>query len=344
MIEIHELIIKGKLEYINIYYSEDEEKELLNKFEGFLIYFGNSKTGYKIMSLRMSNVTDKCKFNLIENLNEFKNKEYKNIEKEKNKNRDQPYAFTDLGGIGEEIALSINPKYIGSASKGGCAFDIKLENADRSKTLDAKEVKMISLDGSKECIHCHRKAPRFQLTCLKCGNSNFKMNMDSRAGISASAHCKYKDVISGYIIISCKYNDDKNCIWIKAWKIKSDNEYFNDYIINQCKNGKGNTVNCLPGSVDFNLSGPIKLFEYELYHDYNNEIYFNLNNEEYEKIPKLNIFTGKPLREYKYVNDEFSKLFENTDSVDYLENIHKFVKKSSKKTTLGKERGITTRK
>lgn len=344
MIEIYKLIIKGKLEYINIYYPEYKEKELLDKFDLFLKYTGNSETGDKILSLRMSNVTDECKFNLIENLNEFKIKEYKNIEKEKKKNRDQPYAFTDLGGIGEEIALSINPEYIGSASKGGCAFDIKLENADRSKIVDAKEVKMISLDGSKECKQCDRKAPRFQLTCLKCGGCDFKMHSDSRAGISASAHCKYKEIISEYIIIACKYDDDKNCIWIKAWKIKSDNEYFNDYIINQCENGKGNTVNCLPGSVDFNLSGPIKLFEYELYHDYNKEIYFNLNNEEYEKIPKLNMFTGKPLREYKYVNDEFSKLFDDTISVDYLENIHKFVKKSGKKTNLGKERGITTRK
>ena len=37
-------------------------------------------------------------------------------------------------------------------------------------------------------------------------------------------------------------------------------------------------------------------------------------------------------------------MFNDTDSVDYLENIHKFVKKSIKKTTLGKERGKTTRK
>ena len=56
------------------------------------------------------------------------------------------------------------------------------------------------------------------------------------------------------------------------------------------------------------------------------------------------MITGKPLREYKYVSDEFSKLFDNNNSVDYLENIYKFVKKSGKKTNLGKERGVTTRK
>jgi len=70
MIEIHELIIKGKLEYINIYYSEDEEKELLNKFDGFLMYIGNSKSGYKIMSLRMSNVTDKYRNHYVIKINE----------------------------------------------------------------------------------------------------------------------------------------------------------------------------------------------------------------------------------------------------------------------------------
>ena len=108
---------------------------------------------------------------------------------------------------------------------------------------------------------------------------------------------------------------------------KSNNEYFDDYITNQCDNGKGNTVNCLPGSVDFHLSGPINLFEFELYPDYNNELYFNLENDEYEKIPKNNLITGNPLREYKYKEEQFKNMFDNTDSVDYLENIDKFVKK-----------------
>ena len=289
------------------------------------------------------NDNDNIKLDIDTFLDNFKNNQFKNIKKEIEYKRDQPYAFTELGGVGEELALKMYPKYIGSASKGGCAFDIKLENEDRSETIDAKEVKMISLDGSKECKQCHRKAPRFQLTCLKCGGCDFKMNMDSRAGISAKAHCEYKKIISEYIIIACKYNDDKSCINIKAWKIKSDNEYFNDYITNQCNNGKGDTVNCLPGSIDFHLSGPIKLFEYELYNDKSETIFFNLDNNNYEDIPKDNFNTSIKLK-YKYNDPQFKKIFDNTDSINYLENIDKFVKKSGKKTTLGKERGNTVRK
>jgi len=95
--------------------------------------------------------------NLTDCLIEFKDNEYKNMEKEKKRCRDQCYAFSNLGGLGEELALNMYPDYIGSASKGGCAFDLKKENEDRSKTIDAKEIKMISLDGSKECKKCLEK-------------------------------------------------------------------------------------------------------------------------------------------------------------------------------------------
>tara|TARA_A100001015_G_C14837340_1_gene651024 strand:+ start:46 stop:933 length:888 start_codon:yes stop_codon:yes gene_type:complete len=295
------------------------------------------------MTQENTNSNSNIKLKIDEFLDEFKNNEFKNIKKEIEYNRDQPYAFTELGGVGEELALKMYPKYIGSASKGGCAFDIKLENEDRSETIDAKEVKMISLDGSKKCKNCNRKAPRFQLKCLKCEDSNFEMKSDSRAGISASAHCEYIEIISEYIIMACKYNDDKNCIWIIAWKIKSNNEYFNDYITNQCNNGKGDTVNCLPGSMDFHLSGPIKLFEYELYENKLETIFFNLDNNNYEDIPKYNFNTSHKLG-YKYTDPQFKKIFDDIDSINYLENIDKFVKKSGKKTTLGKERGTTTRK
>jgi hypothetical protein len=73
-------------------------------------------------------------------LNDWGKKEYKNIEKEKIKNRDQCYAFTDMGEFGEELTLEMFPEYTGSASKGGCAFDLKKEDENKEKILDAKEV------------------------------------------------------------------------------------------------------------------------------------------------------------------------------------------------------------
>ena len=219
---------------------------------------------------------------------EFSESQFKNIEKEKNKCKDQPYAFTNIGGLGEELILSLLPDYTGSASKGGAAYDLKKENEDKTEILDAKEIKTVSLDGTKECIKCKRKCPPFQPHCLKCKGIEFKDMSDSRCGISASAHIEYKNVISDYYFMIIKFNHEKECINIKCWKIKSDNEYFDDYVTFQDEKGKGDTCNCLPGSVDFHLSGPIKLFEYDLYKNEIIKIYFNFENEEYEKIPKRN--------------------------------------------------------
>jgi len=272
-------------------------------------------------------------------LNEWGNKQYKNIEKEKTKNRDQCHAFTDMGEFGEELSLEMFPEYTGSASKGGCAFDLKKEDITKEKILDAKEVKCMSLNGSKECKSCKRKCPPFQERCLKCNSNEFNNKCDSRAGISASAHIKYKEIISEYIIIPVRFDNDK--ITIECYSIRSDNNYFNDYIVNQHENGSGDTCNCLPGSIDFHLSGPIKYFEYHIYTDKLECIFYDLKNDKYLDIPSKNYITGATLK-FKY-NDENDKLFDNKEDISYIENIDKFKLKSKKNNNHGKSRGETSR-
>ncbi len=284
---------------------------------------------------------DEIKTNLLKLLNEYKKSEYKNIEKEKCKNRDQPYAFQNMGDIGEEIALELFPDYLGSGSKGGCAYDLRKED-DNFELIDAKEVKCISLDGSKECNKCKRKCPRFQEICLKCNKSDFKSYSDSRCGISARSHIKYKKFISEYICIVFKYCKESEYIKVECWKIKSDNEYFNDYIENQVKYGKGDTCNCLPGSMDFHLSGPIKLFKIYLYKEKNEIIYYDINNNKYDDIPVKNFNTNNKLG-YKYYDSSLN-LFKSVDRIDYVNNIHHFKLKSNKSNTHGKNRGIVNRK
>ena len=57
--KIKNIILNGKLQSIHIYYYSESEKYLiLNKFDGFIYKLYEYKRG-KIMSLRMSNVTDK---------------------------------------------------------------------------------------------------------------------------------------------------------------------------------------------------------------------------------------------------------------------------------------------
>jgi len=107
--------------------------------------------------------------------------DFKNIQKEKTSTRCQSFAFGDLGSFGEELALYMYPNSIGSGSKGGCAFDNK-EVGINMETIKAREVKCVSLDGSKECVSdmCKghkRKAPRFQITCSYVANPILNSDM-----------------------------------------------------------------------------------------------------------------------------------------------------------------------
>lgn len=273
-------------------------------------------------------------------LKDWGKKEYINIEKEKTKNRDQCYAFTSIGEFGEEITLEIFSGYTGSASKSGCAFDLKKEDENKEKILDAKEVKCISLNGTKECKVCKRKCPPFQEICLKCNGKVFNNKCDSRAGISSKSHIKYKNLISEYILIPVIFDGDK--IIVQCFKIMSNNKYFNDYVSFQANNGVGDTCNCLPGSIDFHLSGPIKLFEYHIYNDKLECIYYDLNNNKYIDIPSKNYITGIKLK-YKFIDDKDKELFSKNEYISYIENIDKFKFKSKKNNNHGKSRGETSR-
>tara|TARA_Y100000768_G_scaffold359879_1_gene316717 strand:- start:162 stop:1061 length:900 start_codon:yes stop_codon:yes gene_type:complete len=294
---------------------------------------------------------------IIDRLNEFKEAEFKNIKKEETLCRNMPFAFTELGELGEELCLYMFPGSYGSASKGGCAFDNK-EIDEEENTVLARESKVCSLNGSKECINneCKdkknkseknkvgHKAPAFQKECIYCHKSDFKLIHDSRCGISTKPHIEWaiqKSILKEYILFAIKYNMDTASIYIHCWKIMSNNEYFKDYIINQHEKGSGGTCNCLPYSIDFHLSGPITLFKLDLYKDHNEIHSYNLSNMEPDNIPKYNYNTKNNLQ-YQYC-DGVDDPFINTDSINYNENIHKFKYKSGKKNCLGKARGKTTR-
>jgi hypothetical protein len=289
----------------------------------------------------------KIRLDVINCIKERAELEFKNKRKEEKSNRCHSYVFNDLGGFGEELVLYMYPNSIGAGSKGGCAFDNREIDRATQKTNKAREIKCVSLDGTKMCSICKSKNPRFQLSCSICQNDDtnkFILKADSRCGISASAHMKYKDIMTEYIFIICKYID--GFISYKCFKIDPTNEYFYNYVEKQHTDGKGDTVNLLPYSYDFHLSGPILLFDILVSED-NTEIvkYFNIENQSKCDIPLKNENTGLTL----FTNNILESFCSHEDkrnlfsggSIDYDANISFF---NPKKKALGKERGNTTRK
>jgi len=284
---------------------------------------------------------------LCEEINDWSLLEFKNINKEKKFNKNIGFAFSGLGNQGEVFTIIMYPNSIGSASKGGCAFDNKEYNDDGSFKI-TREVKFLSLDGSKICKTCHSqhkkngtkgetKVPRFQPICLFCKESNFNIPKDSRWGISAKAHkdyCNDTYKLNEYILFLSEFDEQKKCINLKCYKILSNNQYFSNYIENQFTNGAGNNCNFIPYSWDFYLSGPIMLFDINI--DENGEIsenFFDLKNENIMNVPKSIIEKNEQTCTYEGSIPE--------EGLEYS-NIIEFC--TIKKKSLGKKRGTITRK
>lgn len=124
---------------------------------------------------------------LFHKIKEWAKEEKHNIHKERTYDRNMSFAFGNMGGFGEELVLLMLPGALGSASKGGAAHDIITEWDENFKTIRAKEVKAISLNGTKPCLKCGLKAPVFQTKCLKCTRTNFLERVRKTAADAATS-------------------------------------------------------------------------------------------------------------------------------------------------------------
>jgi len=281
---------------------------------------------------------------LKEEIEHWAAEERRNIIKEKTKCRDQPFAFDGVGAIGEEFALYMWPDSLGSASKGGMAFDNRVIDPDTKELKFAREIKFVCLEGTKICLKCKGKAPRYQPYCLRCGpcvcedececGKKFKQKTDSRAGISSKAHISYKSLLPEYIIFVMECTGD--LINLKCFRFLTSNKYYNGYIQNQFDKNKGG-CNFIPMSFDWHMSAPVKIMHIDI--DISEESpvltthFYNLAATEIEKVPK-NIFTKKEIKKYS--------LQEAGEHIDYSVCIEKNVERRPKH--IGKSRGTVTRK
>lgn len=281
-------------------------------------------------------------YHLKQDLKEFGINEKKNIIKEKTRNNNQCYAFLGLGTFGEQITLNIFPETIGSASKGGMSFDNKTLDKDKNIKC-AKEVKSVCLVGTKVCTFCKNKCPPLQKNCIYYNGKKFKKKSDSRATINSASHIKYKKLINEYIIYVIDYNDDKQIISIKGYKFLSNNNYFNNYILNQYNSGnnKGGICNFCPYKYDWYMSGQIMFMDVDVdiskdepilkFHRYN---------------PNLEIYDDISINELKKIlnSTEFNLLDKQLLKNNYLKYSYISSLLTIRTKSIGKSRGVTTRK
>ena len=158
-------------------------------------------------------------------------------------------AFQGIDVFGQ-VLMSLYTGMFGNGGKGS-GFDL----SDRKS--DAAEIKTVSLCQPWRCRSCDGRSPWTSTRCIHCAKDTLERMNDSRFGISADAHVKHREHLKTYYMVSIDHVE-KEEYRVDAWKIDSANKYFDEYIRCQNEHG-GKTVNCLPRSFDFHMSGPTRI-------------------------------------------------------------------------------------
>jgi hypothetical protein len=291
--------------------------------------------------------------------------EIERIQDEETDNLNISQAFDGIGKFGEILTTAIFPGSIGSASKGGCAFDnhclltnkkrevktcciiqpkicnscvqINKDNESNEgvvRSILAEIIEKIDPSGAQSTQHSpnQTKVPFFQKRCLFCGETvNFSYPKDSRFSIDCKAHFAYEADIVEYVFHLIDYKDDK--IIFETFVIQSANRYFRQMLKNQLEKGASAHCNFLPKSHDFYSSAPIKILEMVYTRDKQIQSFvFNPENREICEYPVE--LLSKELKKSLKMDPQKTHI-----SYEELED-----KLEPKKKNFGKVRGTVTRK
>lgn len=241
----------------------------------------------------------------------------------------QGFTF-DTGKFGERVLFIVeNTK--GVPSNGGCAFD----------GANGSEAKNCFLAQTYICPDCKSKNNYYSKECHKCGSTKRKDPKDSRWGIDAKSHFKYKNQIPCYIfthIEPLNQNPNNPKYRIRVFRIDSKNKMFNDILEHQLNCGKKPHKNFMPFGRDFYMSSPIPLVDCSVDIDKQNvnvsyELYCPDNEDSITKMP-INLFSAS---EQKIMKNTHSYSGDSVLIEDAVELI------GVKQSTHGKERGALDR-
>jgi hypothetical protein len=226
-------------------------------------------------------------------------------------------AFSDISIFGEMLCSLITGMYGNGGSGSG---------HDLSNGIYASEVKTVCWAQPWKCENCEKRSPHTSKLCIHCKSNKLINPKDSRAGISASAHLKYINVLKSYYIVLIDHVKDDNYS-IHVWVINSSNKYFDTYIRKQAEQ-TSKTCNLIPRSFDFHMSGPMLILK----------ITMNLNSEFTFHIEECNNIENIPK---KLLNKEEKDKFPEFE-IDIPYNIG-LERLCIRDKSYGKERGETTR-
>ena len=257
--------------------------------------------------------------------------EIERIQDEDADNLNISQAFDGIGKFGEILTTAMFPGSIGSASKGGCAFDNHCLLTNKKR-----EVKTCCIIQPKICNICAKPPPKEPTNAGDIVGSILAEIIDKITGQSVgSGQTKvpftYEADIVEYVFHLIDYKDDR--IIFETFVIQSANRYFRQMLKNQLEKGASAHCNFLPRSHDFYSSAPIKILEMVYTRDKQvDSFFFNPENREICEYPVE--LLSKELKKSLKIDPQKTHI-----SYEELED-----KLEPKKKNFGKQRGAVVRK
>jgi hypothetical protein len=197
------------------------------------------------------------------------------------------------------------------------------------------ETKGTSWIQPKKCKKCESKLHFFSEKC-SCDSSDMEYINDSRWGIDVVAHFKYQ--LQNYrlwFLYTDKFNFDCNTFYLNQFVINSDNINFQKILKVQESRSDSRYKNFLPNSSDFYACNPVEESSFKINFD---EIHGTI-------VERLStnqiIYTQEIIKKMNKIID--LNLLPKKDTYQY-EELLPHINIEGKKTSHGKNRGITNRR
>jgi len=197
------------------------------------------------------------------------------------------------------------------------------------------ETKGACLIQPKKCNGCGGKVHFFSEKC-SCESVSFKYINDSRWGIDAKAHFDYE--VKNYhlwVLYPESYSHDCKIFKLKQYIVDGKNIAFNDILKVQLERSSSKDKNFMPFGSDFYASSPKETSSFTITFDDIFDVVITRN--EVEEIIYTKKIVNKILKmiDLSFVNDK--------DTYHY-EELLPYIEVRNKKTSHGKNRGITNRR
>lgn len=241
-----------------------------------------------------------------------------------------PSGIDDFG----EAVANVIADADGVGSKGS-GWDGVIETNSENIPTKSIETKTCCKAQRKTCIPCTEKSESGPVNtvfskdkCIYCGNeTEFDYPEDSRWPLSAEKYMKYRSILQWYVFNLLEVEKSNESMWTgtwTAWKINTNDQYFEKCMERQMYEMSADTLNFMPLSEDFYNCERYRVFEASLEFDLESEEtsasveFLDFENGIKELHPVDSTMQKSQLEELSEMHPNLSRISKNSHKKDEM--------------------------